>query len=73
LLSFLKGEGLVISLTAKEEHYLYAFSLLQLELKLTKRGLESYSYVVAAVFAYAQILREAGPQESVYEDCKSIG
>jgi secreted Zn-dependent insulinase-like peptidase len=73
LLSFLKSEGLVMSITAKEDNYISVFSLIQLKLKLTKKGLDSNNEVLAAVFAYAQLLKDAGPQESVFEDCKNIG
>ena len=62
-----------MSLTAKEDNYISAFSLIQLKLKLTKKGLDSNNEVLAAVFAYTQLLKDAGTQESVFEDCKNIG
>ena len=37
------------------------FSVLQVELTLTKKGLESSDEVLAAVFAYAGVLRDLGP------------
>jgi protease-3 len=69
LLSYLKGQGLLMTLAAKEDHQMGVFSILQLELTLTKKGLENSDEVLAAVFAFAKILRDAGPQENVFEEC----
>lgn len=40
---------------------------------LTKKGLEEYERVLQAVFRYAQIVKESGPQQFVFDELKRIG
>ena len=73
LLSYLKEEGYAMALSAGSDHELGVFSSFTVEVTLTKKGLENYEHVLAAIFKYAQRLAEVGPQEFVFEECQKIG
>lgn len=44
------------------------FTLFQMEIKLTKLGLENYEKVINIVFAYLKMMREKGPQKYVFDE-----
>ena len=73
MLSYLISEGLALELSSYPEHELYAFSAFLMDVTLTKKGLQEYERVVEAVFQYAQIVRDKGVQEYVFEECKRVG
>lgn len=73
LLSYLVSEGLALELTSGPQHELWAFSVLSCEITLTKKGLENYEKVAEAVFQYCQMLRDAGPQEYVFQEIRDLG
>lgn len=61
LLSYLKSEGLALSLFAGDEDQLDSFSLFKVVIVLSEKGLQNYQLVIEAVFEYAQMLERAGP------------
>lgn len=61
LLSFLINEGLALELSASHDHELNgAFTNFNVDVSLTKKGLENYERVIEAIFQYAQIVRDRG-------------
>ena len=73
LLSYLISEGLALELSSGCDHELWSFSTFSVDITLTKKGLENYDKVIEAVFQYAQRIKEAGPQEFIYKECKDLG
>ena len=62
LLSYLKDQGWALELSAGGDHELWGFSTMEVNIKLTKLGLENYSLVIEATYQYLQKLKEKGPQ-----------
>ena len=60
LLSWLMREGLALELSSYCDHELNCISTFSIDITLTKKGLQEYERVVAAVFRYAQVIRDAG-------------
>ena len=50
ILSWLKNEGLALELCAGGDHNLWGFSIFEMTIKLTKKGIENYEKVIEAVF-----------------------
>jgi len=50
ILSWLISEGLALELSAGPDHNLWGFSTFEINIKLTKKGLENYQKAVEAVF-----------------------
>jgi insulysin len=73
LLSYLKKEGYAMNLSAGCDHEQGVFSDFYITIGLTQKGLKETNKVLSAVFKYAQRLVEVGPQDFVFEECKSIG
>jgi insulysin len=74
LLSYLISEGLALELSASHDHELNgAFSNLNIDITLTKKGLAEYERVIEAVFQYAQIVKQRGVQDYVFDEIKRIG
>lgn len=62
-----------MGLSAGGDHEMGILSEFRVTIDLTKKGLENYEKVAQAVFKYAQRLAEAGPQEYVHEECRTLG
>lgn len=62
-----------MGLTAGGSHELDCFSDFTVQVQLTKKGLENYEHVAETIFKYAQRLKEAGPQQYVYDESSQIG
>jgi secreted Zn-dependent insulinase-like peptidase len=62
-----------MELSAGGSHELEYFSDFSITVTLTKKGLANYQKVIAAIFKYAQRLRDGGAQEWVFEEKKKIG
>lgn len=62
-----------MSLSAGEDHELGIFSDFCVTIGLTSKGLADYQKVAQAVFKYAQMLVERGPQDYVFEESKTLG
>lgn len=62
-----------MSLASSCDHELGTFSNFSVTITLTKKGLEQSDAVIAAVFKYAQEIRDAGPQQYVFEEVQKIG
>jgi len=73
VLSYLKKEGLAMELSAGGSHTLNCFSDFFVQITLTKKGLQNYEQVIAAIFKYAQRLAEVGPQEYIFDESAQIG
>lgn len=73
LLSYLKQEGLALDLSTNFEHELWCVTSFLIDITLTKKGLEQYEQVLEACLRYAQIVRDSGVQEYVFEEIKKMG
>ena len=73
LLSYLKKEGLALSLSTWPENSLNCFSFIQVDINLTKKGLEHYDLVLQAFYTYARNLEAKGPQEYCFEEVRDVG
>ena len=73
LLSYLKAEGLANELSAGADHELWSFSQFYVDISLTKKGLANYEQVVEAVFQYANKIKEAGPQQRLFQENNDLG
>lgn len=74
LLSYLIAEGLALELSSSHDHELNgAFSNLNVDITLTKKGLAEYGRVIEAVFKYAQVVRDRGAQQYIFDETKRIG
>ena len=62
-----------MELSAGGDHELWAVSTFRVEIVLTKKGLENYERVIEACFQYGKKLKEAGPQEWVFNECLDLG
>ena len=57
-----------MSLNAESEHEIGIFSLFSVQIILTTKGLENTDNVIAAVFKFAQTLRDFGPLKFVFDE-----
>jgi insulysin len=73
LLSYLKHEDLALELSAGPDHTLDCMSMFEIEVTLTKKGLQNWEQVIEITFKYLNNIREAGPQEYFFNECKDIG
>ena len=74
LLSYLISEGLALELSASHEHELNgAFSNLNVDVSLTKKGIAEYERVIEAVFQFSQIVRDRSAQEYIFKEVKRVG
>lgn len=73
LFSFLKAENLASGLTSYADHDLDSISNLSVEIDLTEKGYANHERVLAAVFAYAKMLVERGPQDYIFEEYHKVG
>jgi insulysin len=73
LLSYLISEGLALELSSSCDHELWSFSTFSVDITLTKKGLENHEKVIEALFQYAQRIKDAGPQEYIFDECKDLG
>lgn len=68
LLSQLKAEGLAESLAAGSGLGWRGGSLFSVSVTLTEQGVANYDRVVQLLFAYLEVVREAGPKEWLYDE-----
>ena len=73
LLSYLKEHDLALELSAGPDHELYGYSSMEVEVKLTKKGLDNYEKVIEATFQYLKTINEAGPQDYVFNEVNDLG
>ena len=73
LLSFLKFEDLALELSAGPSHCLDCLTTFEIEVTLTKNGLQNWERVLEVAFKYFNTIREAGPQEFFFNECRQIG
>lgn len=67
------AEDLALELSAGGDHELWAYSSFEVTVTLTKKGLQEYERVIAAVFQYANCLKEVGPQRWVFDENRKVG
>ncbi|PIE37877.1 MAG: peptidase M16, partial [Gammaproteobacteria bacterium] len=72
LLSALKREGLVESLAAGTSLSWGGGALFSVSMTLTEAGETQYDRILQLFFAYAKLLREAGPQRAVFAEQKKL-
>ncbi|CAL1267103.1 unnamed protein product [Larinioides sclopetarius] len=72
LLSELKSLGWVNSLAAGVKPGCKGFAFFIVDLILTEEGLEHTDDIVTLLFQYLTMLREAGPQEWIFQECKKL-
>ncbi len=60
LLSLLIEQGLAEGLSAGKENLMDLFSTFEVEVELTKKGLENYKKVIEYTFKYLEVLKKDG-------------
>lgn len=73
MLSYLKAEGLANELSAGADHELWSLSQFYVDIGLTKKGLANYDQVIEAVYQYANAIKEAGPQQYIFQENNDLG
>lgn len=48
------------------------FTIFNMDIKLTKKGLENYEKVINIVFAYLKMMREKGAQKYIFDETKTV-
>jgi len=72
--SYLRKDGYITSISSNSSgHRLESESSISLSIDLTKNGLANYEKVLEAVFQYNQNIRDAGPQDFVFEEKNKTG
>lgn len=72
LFSYLQKEGLVTKLFAGLSENYETFSLFEIQLQLTKKGLQQYERVIEEIFAYIHVLQTQGMQKYHWEDLQKL-
>ncbi|KAK3874449.1 hypothetical protein Pcinc_020613 [Petrolisthes cinctipes] len=72
LLSFLKGRGWVNSLVGGQKSGAKGFGFFVVNVDLTEEGIEHVEDIVSAVFQYLNLLKNEGPQQWVFEECRDL-
>ena len=73
LLSYLISEGLALSLSSGGSSHLNGFSYFMINIDLTKKGLANYEQVIEACYQFNQNLRDAGPQQYMFDELLDVG
>jgi len=73
LLSELKKRGWVSNLTGGCKAGANGFMFFIVNVDLSEEGIDHVDDIVTLVFQYLNMLRQAGPQEWVFEECKNLG
>jgi len=73
LLSYLKAEDLALELGSSPDHSMDGMTTFEIEITLTKKGLENYENVIEATYQYLNELRKKGPSEQFWIDQKNVG
>lgn len=73
LLSWLRHNGLAHGLTATDGHDQWGMSTLELDIKLTKKGLKEYKKIAEAVSQYSRIINHKRPQPYIFQENKELG
>ncbi|XP_050730176.1 insulin-degrading enzyme-like isoform X1 [Eriocheir sinensis] len=72
LLSYLKGRGWVNSLVGGQKSGAKGFAFFVVNVDLTEEGIEHVEDIVTAVFQYLNLLKEEGPQQWVFDECRDL-
>lgn len=72
LLSELKSRGWVNTLVGGQKSGSKGFGFFVVNVDLTEEGIKHVDDIVTLVFQYLAMLREQGPQEWVFEECKDL-
>lgn len=73
ILSFLKAEGLATFLQVSKHSVALCMTKYELNIELTKKGLENYVRVVEVVFQYANLLKASGPCINLCNELNCLG
>jgi insulysin len=69
----LKAEDLALELSSSPDHSMDAMTTFEIEITLTKKGLENYETVIEATYQYLNELRKKGPSEQFFNDQLNVG
>ena len=72
LTSCLKRENLITSLTSSSDDYAKIFTILNLEIILTKKGFDNYKDVIYRVLKYISVIKEKKICERYFNELKNI-
>nr|XP_019043437.1 insulysin [Kwoniella bestiolae CBS 10118]OCF22367.1 insulysin [Kwoniella bestiolae CBS 10118] len=72
ILSYLKKQGWVNSLSAGNHHDAAGFSLFKISVDLTPEGLAHHKDVALVIFKYISLLRSKPPSEEAFNEIKAI-
>lgn len=72
MLSLLKAEGLGLELLSYSHNQISCFTLFNVKITLTKKGLAEYKKIINYTFAYLKMLREKGVQKWLFEEIQSM-
>ncbi|WVR07976.1 hypothetical protein IAU60_005019 [Kwoniella sp. DSM 27419] len=72
VLSYLKKQGWVNSLSSGNHHDATGFSFFKVSVDLSPEGLEHYKEVALAIFKYISLLRSQPPSEEAFNEIKAI-
>jgi insulysin len=73
LLSYLKAEDFALALSCSPDHSMDGLTTFEIEITLTKKGLENYETVIEAIYQYLKELKRKGPSEIFFKDQKDVG
>lgn len=68
----MKAEGLALELQSSQNNYMNLFTLFEIKIQLTQKGLANPDQVVNAVFAALQMLREFGVNERIFTEIQTV-
>lgn len=72
LLSYLKGRGWVNSLVGGQKSGAKGFAFFVVNVDLTEEGIDHVEDIVSAVFQYLNLLKNEGPQQWVFDECRDL-
>lgn len=72
LLSHLKAQGWVNSLVGGQKYGARGFSFFSVNVDLTEDGINHIEDITNSVFQYLNMLKEAGPQEWIFEELRDL-
>ena len=60
-------------MNASGSHEVDTYSRFDISIILSEKGLDQYDRVIEAVFLYAKMLKEKGPQQYLFEEIRDTG
>lgn len=73
ILSFLKAEGLALSLSTSADSYNYRdYCLFSLSIDATEKGMSHYELILEVIYAYIAMIRSKGIAEWIFQEMQQI-